>query len=505
MVLDDLVVGMENFRTFGGVPVYQIAFDSREIERRNDGSGALFFALPGSNTDGHNLIGDVLAKNSYSVVISERDLTKFCERSIQVSDIRTTMAIAARKFTDFPDKKLKVIAITGTDGKTTTAYLCRAMLSRMGKTAMFGTVECDIGGKIESCPNTTPAAITLFKMINRAVANGCKNLALEVSSHGIEERRAYGLDVDVAIFTNLSSEHLDFHKTIGSYFVTKMKLFNGANGCLPKFSAVNIDDTHGRGLFSLLKDSGRKVFSFGFSPGADFKICNVEKNDITGSAFEILADGSVYKFSSPMFGAHNLVNVAAAFTACAMIYGCRREFIEAVGEFASVPGRLERVNLANGVIAFVDYAHTPRALEVVLGVLSASKKGKLIAVFGCGGDRDADKRAPMTKVANEISDFAIATSDNPRNEPQENIFSDMARGVVDGKKIVFIADRKEAISRALLLAEAGDVVLVAGKGHEPYQIIDGKILDFDDRKILESVSLRLEKSRRRMGKDGDGM
>jgi UDP-N-acetylmuramoyl-L-alanyl-D-glutamate--2,6-diaminopimelate ligase len=361
------------------------------------------------------------------------------------------------------------------------------MLNIVARTAMFGTIECDIGGKVERCSNTTPASITLFKMIDSAVANGCKNLTLEISSHGICEKRAYGLHVDVAVFTNLSREHMDFHGTMDNYFAAKKQLFDGTNGCQPKHCVINADDCYGEKLLNSLKGGDVNVISFGFSDDADFKICNVVENCVTGSVFEIVAGGVAYKFRSRLFGDHNLLNIAASFASSAMIYDCREKFVEAVGEFDRVPGRLERVTLENGANVFIDYAHTPRALKTVLGTLKMQKIGKLITVFGCGGDRDTDKRAPMTKITNEMSDFAIATSDNPRMEPQEKIFSDMEFGVVDRKKITFIGDRREAIATAIAMSGKGDVILVSGKGHETYQLIGGKTMNFNDRDVVLSL------------------
>ncbi|MDR1413494.1 MAG: UDP-N-acetylmuramoyl-L-alanyl-D-glutamate--2,6-diaminopimelate ligase [Puniceicoccales bacterium] len=482
----DLLRNIFRFRELENAPVGQITFDSREIVPHLNGA-VLFFAVNGSNCDGHSFIGDVFRKNSQAIVVSERDLSKTCARSIWVSDIGKVMAIAAKKFANNPDEKLRLIAITGTDGKTTTAHLCRAMLNKISKTGMFGTVEHDLGDGSRRQPNTTLAAIPLFKMIKLAWENGCENLAMEISSHGIMEKRTYGLEVDVAVFTNLSPEHLDFHKNIENYFLAKKNLFDGGNGYRPRASVINCDDEYGRRLCEFLRNMGMPFSSFGLSEDADFRICNVVQNDTSGTVFHIKTSHGSHRISSHLFGNHNLLNIAASFASCMAIRNSPEKFIEAIGEFARVPGRMDRVNLSSGAIAFVDYAHTPRALQTVLRVLDTVRTGKLICVFGCGGNRDSVKRAPMTQVANELADFAICTSDNPRGEPQERIFSDMRAGVVKPEGIIFIADRREAIGHAMAMAREGDAILVAGKGHETHQLINGKFLDFDDKKVIEEL------------------
>jgi UDP-N-acetylmuramoyl-L-alanyl-D-glutamate--2,6-diaminopimelate ligase len=492
LVGDDLSVNLwENFQTFQNELVEQITCDSREINEFSRNGAVLFFTLTGEHFDGHDFIGDVFQKNPSTIVISEKDLSSLHVRSIKVNNIRKTMAVIAKRFFTDPDAELNLIGVTGTNGKTTTTYLCRALLNTVSKTGMLGTVEYDVCGKNQKASSTTPEAIVLFQMLAEAVQNGCQNLALEISSHAPELKPTYGLKIDVAIFINLSRDHLDFHGNLDDYFLAKKKLFHGVNGYKPKHSVINIDDVYGRQLFYFLKNEGRMSISFGFSKDADFKICNVEKNDIDGTIFTISTQKQSYEFRSHLFGHYNLLNIAASFAACMMSYEEPEKFIGAVAGFQGVPGRMDKVILPNGATAFVDYAHTPNALSAVVETLRSIKKRRLITVFGCGGDRDATKRAPMARIANEKSDFAIATSDNPRYEPQNNIFRDMERGVVDSNKIAFVENRKEAIARAFQLSQAGDIILVAGKGHEAYQRINDKIFDFDDRRIIREINGRL--------------
>ncbi|MDR2777076.1 MAG: UDP-N-acetylmuramoyl-L-alanyl-D-glutamate--2,6-diaminopimelate ligase [Puniceicoccales bacterium] len=489
LVGDDLLANLgENFKTFQNELIWQVTCDSREINEFSGNGAILFFALAGEHFDGHDFINDIFRKNPLAIVLSEKDLRSLHGRSIQIRDIQKTMAVIAKKFFTNPDAKLNLIGVTGTNGKTTTSYLCRAMLNTVSKTGMLGTVEYDVCGKIRKVSNTTPEAIVLFRMLAEAVQNGCQNLALEISSHALELKRAYGLEIDVAIFTNLSPDHLDFHGNLDDYFLAKKKLFYGINGYKPKYSIVNIDDAYGRQLFYSLKQDGEMPVSFGFSQDADFKICNVEKNDINGTIFTIMAKKQPYEFRSSLFGHYNLLNIAASFAACMVIYKESEKFIEAVADFQGVPGRMDKVIMPNGATAFVDYAHTPNALSAAIESLRSIGKRRLIIVFGCGGDRDTTKRAPMTRIVNEKADFAIATSDNPRYESQDNIFRDMERGVVDASKIAFIEDRKKAIIKAIQLSQAEDIILVAGKGHETYQRVNDEIFDFDDRRIIREVS-----------------
>ncbi|MDR2432138.1 MAG: UDP-N-acetylmuramoyl-L-alanyl-D-glutamate--2,6-diaminopimelate ligase [Puniceicoccales bacterium] len=489
LVGDDLLIGLgENFQAFQNELIWQVTSNSREVDEFSGKGAILFFALAGEHFDGHDFIDDIFQKNPSAIILSEKDPRSLPPRSIRVHNIRKAMAVIAKRFFADPDAKLNLIGVTGTNGKTTTKYLCRAMLNTISKTGMLGTVEYDVCGKIKKVPNTTPEAIVSFQMLAEAVQNGCRNLALEISSHALELKRTYGLEIDVAIFTNLSPDHLDFHGNLDDYFLAKKKLFHGFNGYKPKHSIVNIDDAYGRQLFHSLKNDSETPVSFGFSKDADFKICNVKKNDINGAIFTIVTPKQSYEFRSHLFGHYNLQNIAASFAACMMIYEEPERFIGAVADFQGVPGRMDKVILPNGATAFVDYAHTPHALSATIESLRSTKKGRLIAVFGCGGNRDTTKRAPMTRIVNEGSDFAIATSDNPRHEPQDNIFSDMERGVVDANKIVFVEDRKEAIIKAIQLSQAGDIILVAGKGHETYQRVNDKIFDFDDRRIIREVS-----------------
>ena len=467
--------------------ISQIAYDSRNIVP-NDGA-CLFFAICGQSTDGHRFIDEVFRKNKHAIIVSENDLKKNYERSIRVKNINVAMASVAKNFFDQPDEQLKIVAITGTNGKTTSAYLCRAMLNKISKTGMLSTIEHDTGKKKVDATNTTPMPIDLFSILYEARGNHCRNVVMEASSHGLEQKRMYGLNVDAAIFTNLTQDHLDFHVDFEHYFLSKKKLFNGENGNFPKISIINIDDKYGAQLYGELHSKNIHVISFGLCDDADFHICNIIQNDISGSKFSVQTYGSIFNISSHLFGMHNIYNLTGSFAACMSLYDEPDKFISAINDFQDVPGRLEKIPLPNGATLFVDYAHTPDGLRIVALALKKviQNTGKLITVFGCGGNRDRTKRPLMTKVANETSDIAIATSDNCRNEKIEDIFSDMKRGIVDKERITFISNRKEAISHAIKISKQDDIILIAGKGHETYQIIDGKKYHFDDREVVKEI------------------
>lgn len=467
--------------------VSQIAYDSRNIVL-SDGA-CLFFAIRGHSTDGHKFIDEVFRKNKHAIIVSENDIKENYERSIRVKNINVAMASIAKNFFDQPDEQLKIVAITGTNGKTTSAYLCRAMLNKISKTGMLSTIEYDTGKKKADATNTTPMPIDLFSMLNEARGNHCRNVVMEASSHGLEQKRMYGLDVDVAIFTNMTQDHLDFHNDFEHYFLSKKKLFNGENRNFPETSVINIDDKYGKQLYKELKLSDQNPLSFGIYKEADFRICNIIQNDISGSKFSIQTNGNIFNISSHLFGMHNIYNLTGSFAACMSLYDEPDKFISAINNFQDVPGRLEKMPLPNGATLFVDYAHTPDGLRIVTLALKKAIRndGKLITVFGCGGNRDRTKRPLMTKVANETSDIAIATSDNCRDEKIEDIFSDMKCGVVDKERITFISNRKEAISHAIKISKQDDIILIAGKGHETYQIIDGKKHHFDDREVVKEI------------------
>jgi UDP-N-acetylmuramoyl-L-alanyl-D-glutamate--2,6-diaminopimelate ligase len=457
----------------------RIGHDSREITR--DGY-PLFFAIRGVHCDANLCVDAVRNTNKNAIVVSEISH----RNGIKVPKLDEVMAVVARKFYDFPDDRMNIVAIAGTNGKSTIGFLLKQLLDRCG---LFGTVAYDLGGQILAAANTTPLALDFYKLLSKCEQNGCKSVVLEASSHALDQKRIFGLATSIAIFTNLSHEHLDYHGTLENYFLAKKKLFTGENGAMPEMSLVNIDDQYGRKLFGALGMNGQRVYSFGFSPGADFCIVDIKKNSLAGSAFTLRHENRDHNFETKLFGTHNISNVAACLAAAKLLGYDFDQLGSKLPMCVGAPGRLDGVPLGTGAMAFVDYAHTPDALRTVLAALTEQPHGRMITVFGCGGERDRTKRAPMARVATAMSDYTIVTADNTRGEPLEQIFSDMRLGVTcAGTAIEFISDRYAAIKRAVELSQSGDIVLVAGRGHENDHKIGGQIVHLNDKEALEEIS-----------------
>jgi UDP-N-acetylmuramoyl-L-alanyl-D-glutamate--2,6-diaminopimelate ligase len=464
------------------MPVDYISRDSHDIPANGN---PLFFAIKGEHCDANLLTGDVLARNKNTVVIGEI----VHDNGIKVSDFNGAMAIVARKFYNFPDKKMNIVAVTGTNGKSTIGFLLRHLLDKCG---LFGTIEYDVGGQILDSANTTPAALDFYKLVDRCAKNGCENVALEASSHAIKQKRIFGLAIDVAIFTNLSHEHLDYHGTLENYFAAKKKLFTGGNGALPKVSLVNIDDEYGLKLLDTLKANGQRVYGFGFSQHSDFHIVGIQKSSLAGSTFTLKHENQSHNFETKLFGDYNIANITASLAAAKILGYNFGQLGQRLATHGGIPGRLDGMPLKTGAMAFVDYAHTPHALEMVLSALLQQPHGRLISVFGCGGERDRAKRAPMAAIVTKMSDNSIATADNTRGEPLGQIFDDMRHGVACANDAMeFVADRRTAIERAVKLSEMGDIVLIAGRGHENDLKIGSKIFHFNDKEVLKEINAKL--------------
>lgn len=462
--------------------VSNITCNSNEILQQRDGQYQIFIAKKGAHVDGNDFVDRVLELDNTAIIVSENSHNE-PENFIQVNDINKTTALLAKKFYNSPDEHLKIVSITGTNGKSTIGFLLRHLLSTKERTGLIGTIEYDLGAEKFHGSNTTPDSIELYRNLSIALRNGCKNIVIEVSSHALELKRAYGMRSFAAIFTNLTQDHLDFHKTLENYFTAKTKLFSGENGCIPKHSIINIDDAHGKILIEKLPKT-TKVCTYGFSHSSEFHIENVSQTNTSCSEFSVKHNGRKTSIFTHLIGNFNISNVSAA-TCVAKLYGLTdKEISESLKTFYGVPGRLERIKHTNGATIFVDYAHTPAALENVLLMLNNLPHNRLITVFGCGGNRDRSKRAPMTTIVNKLSDFTIATSDNPRNEPIAEIFKDMEDGIVAVNKIKFVENRRSAIELAIEMSKKDDIILIAGKGHETYQQIGEKFFDFDDRVVV---------------------
>jgi UDP-N-acetylmuramoyl-L-alanyl-D-glutamate--2,6-diaminopimelate ligase len=445
------------------VEVTDLAYDSRAV-----GPGTLFFAVPGFQTDGHDFAPRAVEQGAVALVV-ERPLDLGVPE-VQVPSVRSAMAPAAAAFHGDPTAQLEVIGITGTNGKTTTAFLVRALLEAAGRQCgLLGTVTSVIGGEERAVVRTTPEAIDLQRDFAEMLAGGDRACAMEVSSHALELRRADAIHWAVAVFTNLTQDHLDFHPTMEHYYVAKRRLFETA----PDAAVVNLDDEYGRRLAAELPEA----ITFGIeSPDAAVRATDVAFG-VTGSTFRV--DG--LELRSPLPGRFNVLNVLGALAAVRAL-GVPDDLIARTLPGAGrVPGRFEPVDEGQPFAVLVDYAHTPDALENVLREARDLAEGKLIAVFGAGGDRDRGKRPLMGRAARELADRVVITSDNPRSEDPEAIIAEILEGTGDRPGVEALVDRREAIRRAVELASPGDVVVIAGKGHEQGQeFANGRKVPFDD-------------------------
>jgi len=491
MKLRTLLEGLAVLEIVGGVDVDVggVQGDSRRVRK-----GDVFVALRGEKVDGHEFIGEAVGAG-VSVVVCEEIVGTFPSLTqVRVADSRAALARLASRFHDNPSEGIKVIGITGTNGKTTTSYLIASILETAGlPTGVIGTIAYRIGNRELPAPNTTPPADELQGLLAQMVHAGMQALVMEVSSHALAQHRVDEVMWDGAVFTNLSQDHLDYHKTMESYFDAKKLLFRQL-GCGSKkaMAILNLDDPRSEELQRVLQD-GVRVVSFGRHPSADIRAEAVEQS-VDGCHFILAAGGVQTAISTPLCGAHNVSNCLAA-AATAMALGIDRSIIQKGIELVrNVPGRLERVEWPVGVgtfVVFVDYAHTDDALRNVLNTLRPLTKGRLITVFGCGGNRDTTKRPLMGRVAGELSDFSIVTTDNPRNEEPDEIVEQIVTGFGTRNNFSVVLDRREAIRTALAMAQDGDTVLLAGKGHERYQEARGTRTPFDDQKVagelLESL------------------
>ena len=463
--------------------VYALVTDSRRVI-----PGAVFFAIPGLRTNGTYYIEEAIDRGAIAVV-SESDQVYPQITTIQVEDIRKVVAQVARSYYGNPDKALELIGITGTNGKTTVSYLLQCLLngaSASAKVGLIGTVQYDLGQRTLPSFKTTPEAIDTFALLKQMRESSCTTGVLEVSSHGIDQKRIFGTAFNVAVFLNLTQDHLDYHQDLETYYQVKRRLFTGDVGERPQLAIVNVDDAYGRRLVSELDESVR-VITFSLSDAtADLHLVNYECEH-SGSSFTLNWPSGNRAISTRLPGPYNLSNILAALSVCEGLGIKLETIISHLENFPGVPGRMERIEEATGYDVFVDYAHTDDALDKALAMLKTITRGKLLVAFGCGGNRDRDKRKSMMEVAHKHADFIFATSDNPRGESIEAIFEDMKAGVLDENKVEFIPDRRTAISRVLDLAQAGDTVLIAGKGHETMQEFKDRIVPFDDRVVTKEL------------------
>lgn len=444
-------------------------YDSRKIE-----AGNIFVALEGAVVDGHKFIKNAVENGAKAILVSKEVPLEFPVEYILVKDLRKNLGKIASEFYNYPQKKLKIIGITGTNGKTTSTYLLETILGEE-KVARIGTVEYKIGDEVIEAQNTTPESLDIVKICKKAVDKGLEYLVMEVSSHALALGRVSMLEFDVASFTNLTLDHLDYHESMQNYFEAKRKLFTMLK--VKENSVINIDDPYGEKLYK----------EFG---GYSYSLKN-ESANLKGKILEFHSDGQLvelelldrkYTVKLAILGRYNLYNVLGVIGMALLLGKEADEVVSGLKELKGAPGRFELINCGQDYIVVVDYAHTGDALENILQSINELKKGRVITVFGCGGDRDPSKRPIMGKIAQRLSDIAILTSDNPRTEDPHKIIEDVLKGM-DGNNYLVEENRELAIVKAIEIAKTNDIILIAGKGHEAYQILGRKKIHFDDREI----------------------
>ena len=459
-----------------------IFYDSRRVQKNG-----MYVALRGTKTDGHQFTDRAIEKGA-SVIVVEREETPARVTSLVVDNTRTALADLASFFYRRPALRLKLAGVTGTNGKTTTTFLLKHICDKAGlRCGLIGTVRYEIGDRILPATRTTPESLDLHELLAQISNAGCKAAVVEVSSHALAQARTRGVEWDVAVFTNLTQDHLDFHQTMENYFESKVSLFTGLKNQKTKHRAtavVNVDDRHGERLISRLS-TDVPVITYGMSVRADFRASNY-RTEFGGTSYQLDAGGKNYLVRVPLIGRFNVANSLAALTAANALGVNLRDAILSVGKSPQVPGRLEAVPAKRQFQVFVDYAHTDDALLNVLKTLRELGPHRLIVVFGAGGDRDRQKRPLMGRVVDQNADYSIITSDNPRKEDPLAIIADVKKGV-RSSHYETVSDRKEAITRAIALAQPRDIILIAGKGHETYQEFADHTVPFDDLQVARNA------------------
>ena len=463
-------------------PISGLAMDSRRVM-----PGNLFFALPGRRADGNSFVDEAIQRGAVAIVGEKIPAgTALRVTYIHVADARRALALVAQRFFSFPDKSLDLVGVTGTNGKTTVTTLVRHLLATPHqRVGLLGTVNYDLGNRVVPSYRTTPESLELHGLLAQMRDAGCRQAVLEVSSHGIDQHRVLGLNLGVAVFTNLTRDHLDYHGGMEAYFEVKARLFNGGTGQAPRAAVINFDDPYGRKLAATVPRHVRLV-TFGESAGAMVRAENVSL-DCKRTALRLVWPEGRIEIESPLIGRYNVSNLLAAFAACYAMGRDPSVIAARLKSFAGVPGRMERVEEGQSYNVLVDYAHTDDALRNAVGMLRAITSGRLLVVFGCGGNRDRTRRAPMVDAVQEFADFAWATSDNPRAEGLERIFGDMRGGIRHPDRICFVEDRRHAIGAALAAAREGDCVLIAGRGHEATQELADTVVPLDDRQVVRDL------------------
>lgn len=482
MILNQLVASLARVTASGPMDA---EIHSLTASSKKSGPGVMFAAIRGTATDGHRFIEDALSAGTTAILAETAPPTDLRNQVawLQVPDSRAALAELASALAGHPWRDLAMAGVTGTNGKTTTAFLIHhVMKTEWHRAGLLGTVLVDDGETASSATHTTPDPIVLSQLLNKMRDHGCRGMAMEVSSHGIHQQRVAAIGFDACVFTNLSQDHLDYHGTMDAYFRAKADWFHALatnpRGKKP-VAVINTDDAYGAELAAEL-DGKMAIIRFGFGVHCDFRANNFTQS-ARGMEFELSTKGKSYLVRAPLIGRFNAYNLLAALAATHACGIRPRESVAALATAPQVPGRMENVGNAGGATVFVDYAHTPDALENACRTLKELNPRRLITVFGCGGDRDRGKRPLMAAAAARHSDACVLTSDNPRSEDPLAILRDIEAGI-GTKNHLAIPDRAEAISFAVQNSLSGDIILIAGKGHETSQQFSDRVIEFDDRK-----------------------
>jgi UDP-N-acetylmuramoyl-L-alanyl-D-glutamate--2,6-diaminopimelate ligase len=462
--------------------ILELAYDSRQVK-----PGTLFVAIHGEKTDGNKFVSDAVGRGAVAVISEQANPGTLPAEFpwIQVADARKALAISAANYYARPAEVLKLIGVTGTNGKTTTTYLVDSILRAAGcEVGLLGTIGYRLVRESRPAPNTTPESLDLQKYLAEIVRAGGTHAVLEASSHALALVRLWGCPFAVAIFTNLTRDHLDYHKTFEEYFAAKRRLFEGTGAAAPATGVINRDDEYGRQLIGLAS----RTLTYGLEPGADV---TTRKPALSLSGIEFTAETPAGKIEirSKLVGRPNVYNILAAIGAGVALALPKEVIATGIAQISAVPGRFERIEAGQPFLVIVDYAHTDDALRNLLATAKdLNPDGRIITLFGCGGDRDRTKRPLMGEAAGRASEIVVLTSDNPRSEDPLLIINDVIVGVQRTKAKLFVElDRQKAIEMALDEARSGDIVLLAGKGHETYQVLRERTIEFDDRAVARAV------------------
>jgi UDP-N-acetylmuramoyl-L-alanyl-D-glutamate--2,6-diaminopimelate ligase len=488
MTFEQLLQGAEVLSRTGNPPVSGLEYDSRRVK-----PGDLFVAMHGETSDGNKFIDKAIGAGALAIVTdSATEKPRASVAWAQVAHGRRALARLSANFYKRPAERLSITGITGTNGKSTVAFLVESILAAASrKSALVGTIEYHVAGKILPAPHTTPEALDLNRILSEALSNGATEAVMEVSSHALAQQRVFGIPFDVAVFTNLTRDHLDYHHTMEEYFAAKQVLFEGCGTDAPRAAVINLEDEYGKKLVDASRKRRAEVLTYGLAHG-EF---HAEKTEITsrGTRFDLATTAGTISVSSPLIGRVNVFNLIAA-AAAAYARGCKQEAIaKGIENLRRVPGRFERVDCNQPFTVVVDYAHTDDALRNLTAlarevVRQAGHGGRVITVFGCGGDRDRAKRPLMGEAVGRGSDFVVLTSDNPRSEDPLAVINDATVGLQRaGAKYTVEPDRRAAIAMAVAEAGPGDIVLIAGKGHEKVQVTREGARPFDDVEVAQQA------------------